>query len=496
MSSKQGRLRAWLHRLFPVKIEAQIRWAIALISISLSLLTLVQIVTQIRLNVTYDNAVSCIVRANEHVYLLRDSFRQESYFIAAERKPLEENQLPELLKRWHSCLTELEKDTPKTLDSYENLQVLTRTSHTLEKYLSSLQELVKRSGPYRERMKLVEDITSVTDTMTDQLNLYIYSELVQLQTLNQKMLTRTSIQIGLFIFVLLLISLGTFALMRKLQRTIVKPIYTLTRSAHAVAEGDLTVQVPTTETNELGVLEHSFNHMTEQIRSLIDKEKEDATRLRETELKLLQEQINPHFLYNTLETIIWQIEKGEPDEAIHTVELLSRFFRKGLSGGRSIISLGEEIQHIESYLSIQQVRYRDILNYEVSIPEELRSLSIPKMTLQPIVENALYHGLKAKRGPGRIYLSAQRMGEFWVLSVLDDGAGMSEEQAQRLQAGLDQPEQSEIREDGGLGLRNISNRLKLYFGEEAKITVLSRLGQGTIIQIRIPAEPVSKEPSV
>ena len=151
---------------------------------------------------------------------------------------------------------------------------------------------------------------------------------------------------------------------------------------------------------EMAVLNDSFNQMIEKIGNLVEDIRIEQLNLRATELKLLQAQINPHFLYNTLDTIIWLAEAGRKDEVVMMVTALSDFFRTTLSKGRDYITVKEEEAHIRSYLKIQQFRYQDILEYSIHIPEELYAYQILKLTLQPLVENALYHGIKNKRGTG------------------------------------------------------------------------------------------------
>ena len=206
-----------------------------------------------------------------------------------------------------------------------------------------------------------------------------------------------------------------------------------------------------------------------------------------TELVLLQAQINPHFLYNTMDTIIWLIEAGKNPEATQMVSDLSNFFRHSLSKGQDIITLAEEESQVRSYLQIQQARYADILRYTIDLTERFGAVRIPKLTLQPLVENALYHGIKMKRGMGHIYILARQEGDDIVLQVTDDGAGMS---AQRLQQLLDSMEAGKR---VGFGLSAIHERLKLFFGEGYGLTIHSREGVGTTVFVRIPRESQKEE---
>ena len=183
----------------------------------------------------------------------------------------------------------------------------------------------------------------------------------------------------------------------------------------------------------------SFNKMAGSMQSLIDKVKEDERKMRKADLRLLQEQIQPHFLYNTLDTIVWLIESNEPDEAVTMVVTLSDFFREILSKGKEFISIKEEEKHISSYLQIQEMRYRDILEYDIQLDQVIYKYQILKLTLQPVVENALYHGIKYKRAKGCIHIHGEKEGDIIRLTVRDDGVGMDEDELEQLRQQIEKP---------------------------------------------------------
>ena len=227
--------------------------------------------------------------------------------------------------------------------------------------------------------------------------------------------------------------------------------------------------------------------ITHEVDVLVGEVKSEQINSRNLELKLLQSQINPHFLYNTLDNIVWLSEGGRKDDVTGIVTSLSRFFRTTLSGGLDYITIRQEISHIESYLQIQRFRYRDILNYEIDIPEEFLGYRVIKMTLQPVVENALYHGIKNKRGGGTIRISMHYQGSDLEIDVEDDGIGMNEEDTMRLQRladGLDK-----AREDNaGFGMANVGERMRLNYGQRYGLKIESEYGKGTIVKILLPKE--------
>jgi sensor histidine kinase YesM len=244
------------------------------------------------------------------------------------------------------------------------------------------------------------------------------------------------------------------------------------------------VRASTDSGDEIAVLARGFNEMAGNMQTLVNKVKADQQRMRQTDLRLLQAQINPHFLYNTLDTIIWLIEGNKADEAVEMVVTLSEFFRLALSKGKELISLGEERQHISSYLEIQEVRYRDILEYDIQIAPSLYGYQILKLTLQPLVENALYHGIKYKRAKGYIHIKAEKDGDVLRLSVRDNGAGMEEEELRQLQREIKKPCQET---EKGFGLANVNERIQMYFGPEYGMRIESQKDNGTYVEITIPA---------
>ena len=194
-------------------------------------------------------------------------------------------------------------------------------------------------------------------------------------------------------------------------------------------------------------------------------------------------QINPHFLYNTLDAIVWLAEAGEQKKVVSMVGSLSDFFRISLNQGQDILDVREELQHVRSYLEIQQMRYQDILQYEICVPEELYSSRIPKITLQPLVENALYHGIKNKRGKGMIRIDGEMEDSDCILRITDNGRGMTPERLGQVREGIRNRNACETEI---YGLYNVNERIRLNFGEKYGITITSTYGEGTCVTVRLP----------
>lgn len=222
-------------------------------------------------------------------------------------------------------------------------------------------------------------------------------------------------------------------------------------------------------------LARHFNEMTLKIRELMDDISSKEKYLRTYEINALYSQINPHFLYNTLDTIIWMAEFGESEKVIDITKSLASFFRLSLSRGDEMISLEDELNHAEQYLFIQKQRYEDKLEYEFSVDEEIIQMKVPKIILQPLVENAIYHGIRELEGGGRITISVKKVDNSVELLIKDNGKGFS----------VDKNEKSDIKL-GGIGIKNVDERIKLYYGSDYGIEIKSEEGWGTEAVIRIP----------
>ncbi|WP_246188005.1 cache domain-containing sensor histidine kinase [Paenibacillus tengchongensis] len=273
-----------------------------------------------------------------------------------------------------------------------------------------------------------------------------------------------------------------------LTMRLTRPIQQLQHKMRLTASGYLEAKVKPEGNDEIADLGQSYNIMLEQIKVLLERSIREQQQLQKAELRTLQAQINPHFLYNTLDSIIWMAEAGKSDGVIRLVKALSDFFRLSLNKGRDWVQIRTELAHAQSYLIIQQMRYRDILEYRIEVADELQDYPILNMTLQPLVENALYHGIKNKRGKGMITVSGYPEDHFVVLTVSDNGIGISEERLALLRKQIELPIQSEDADTArsGFGLQNVHQRLQLYFGKEYGIRLDSSEGTGTQIRVYIP----------
>ena len=270
----------------------------------------------------------------------------------------------------------------------------------------------------------------------------------------------------------------------KFSRTLTNPIFKLKRLMKQAESGDLTVRFNFEHNDEIGELGQSFNHMIARIDQLIQMVYVEQENKRTAEMKSLQEQIKPHFLYNTLDTISWMARDYDAEDIVRLVDALTNMFRIGLSHGKDIITVKEEITHVSNYLYIQKIRYKDKLNYVIHVDESLYAIEVPKLILQPLVENAIYHGVKAKRGGGTITITGVPEGENLVFTVQDDGAGMLQEKVEELNRRMS--ERSVLDEQKSFGLFYIRERIQLCYGKGYGVHVESTLGEGTRVTITLP----------
>ena len=291
------------------------------------------------------------------------------------------------------------------------------------------------------------------------------------------------------LFIVFLITLILFVLVlinSYISSRITNPIKELEKSVGILEEGDLETAVSIGGSYEIQHLGNSIKNMAIQIRVLMDDIVTEHEAKRKQEFNTLQSQINPHFLYNTLDIIVWMIENEQKNEAVKAVTALARFFRISLSKGKSIITVRDELEHVRSYLMIQHMRFKNKFSYHIEAKEECMELTSLKLILQPLVENAIYHGMEFMDGDGEIHLSVERSGDDLIIQVSDNGLGMTEKQVQSLFS--DEVHVTSTK-GSGIGVKNVNERIKLYFGERYGLTIDSEPDEGTTIIILLPAVP-------
>ena len=275
---------------------------------------------------------------------------------------------------------------------------------------------------------------------------------------------------------------AALALAYLLSREITKPIQRLQGSMKEVERGNFdNAAIQVWDDNEIGSLSRSFNIMTEEIQKLMKQSEREQRAKRKYELRVLQSQISPHFLYNTLDSIIWMAEWGKNQEVVTMTSSLARLLRRTISNEQELVTIAEEIDCTEAYLTIQKMRYKDKLEYEIELEDGIGREKIVKLVLQPLVENAIYHGIKYKEGRGLIQIRVFYRDDCIVLQVEDDGKGMDEETLAHIF-------EQHIRDtrSNGVGVNNVNERIRLFYGAEYGLSFKSEPEKGTTATIRIP----------
>lgn len=268
-----------------------------------------------------------------------------------------------------------------------------------------------------------------------------------------------------------------------LSKLIANPIVKLKKEMLKIKDGNFDSNFEMRSADEIGLLAWGFSTMLKRIRELVERINDEQRKKREYELALIQSQIKPHFLYNTLDVIYTLSEMGRAKDVQRTTKALADYYRIALSKGYEIIPISEEIRGVNDYLAIQRIRYSDVFDYEIKVADEIAGYNILKLTIQPLVENAIYHGLKTKGSMGRIVIQGSRDGQKLQIKVVDDGVGIPEEKLKKL---LD----LKNRGDSGefFGLSNVDERIKLYFGPQYGLNIHSEPGRGTEVVVTLPAK--------
>lgn len=267
---------------------------------------------------------------------------------------------------------------------------------------------------------------------------------------------------------------------------ITDPIKELEKAVNEIEQGNLEVEVRSAGSYEIQHLGTSIQSMARRIRKLMNDIVAEHESKRRSEFDTLQSQINPHFLYNTLDIIVWMIENEKQSEAVKVVTALARFFRISLSKGKSIIPVKDELEHVRNYLMIQHMRYKNKFTYDIEADEDVLELASLKLMLQPLVENAIYHGMEFMDGDGEILVRAWRREDDLYMSVSDNGLGMTQEQVERLFRASDHTSSGR---GSGIGVKNVNERIKLYFGTGYGLEILSEPDEGTTVTAHLPAIP-------
>jgi two-component system, sensor histidine kinase YesM len=366
------------------------------------------------------------------------------------------------------------------------LDVIHRAMQTLTATVDRMGDQVDRGSTAATNEALLEDVRFDSSVVEDLVHDYALFEVQRTEQQYQQI--REGLSRWAIYYVALTFGAVGFAVIAtwRISESIYRPIKKLHDVTNTITRNDLEALMTRDNVDEITELGMSFNMMVGKIRELLDAKLQEQDNLKKAELRALQAQINPHFLYNTLDTIIWMAESKKTADVVQLVSALSNFFRISLSKGNDWITIGEEVERTRSYLLIQKMRYRDVMDFTIDVDANVLNSTVLNLVLQPLVENALYHGVKAKRQGGTIRVRAQQRNATEVLlEVQDDGTGMPPERVAQISAALDDDSDSNHPENG-FGLVNVNRRIKLYYGRQYGLSLSSEEGSGTCVGIVIP----------
>lgn len=462
----------------PASLSEQLHRLLLSILIPVCLITVLMLCFFISTNVQYSGVSETIAEVSGFNQNFKEDVDLKMYYYVIDSTYSEGLPLEEVGTAYNLAQALLESTENK-----ESIKAIRSVLSLCENLESRLYQIAETEGYDARVAQLESNVYVLTDLIQQYMYNYLYHEAGQLAQMQDVLNRQLWLELSAILLGALLLVLLLWKRVVRISHSITRPIDALSQRVASISQGDLTVQEPVAaEDEKLKTLSEGFEQMVYRLNCQIEQTKTEQERLRTMEFALLQAQINPHFLYNTLDTIIWLVEMQKNDQAVEMVTSLSNFFRSSLSKGRDVITLAEEAVHVQSYLEIQQVRYQDILNYSIQMDKDLADCVLPKLTLQPLVENALYHGIKAKRGLGTICVRSWRDGNAVRLEVSDTGAGMSQARLQQVRQAL------QTEHPVGFGMATVQKRLQLLYGDRCRFDVESKQAVGTTVFLSIPIQ--------
>ena len=477
-----------------LSIRAKILLSLCIVILLMGTTNAVLVLQVLNYSRQYDAIIANITTANSISGYIKPAIDAEMWQIVAGNLEFKDGKQYQIISDVNTKLQWMIDNT----DSHRakvKLGVILKSMQTLTHYIDAMGDQIQHNSKPTDNEAALENIRFASGVVEEVIQDYVLFEADRTQTQYQAM--RAGLASWEISYIILMVGAVGFSFLAAwgISRGIYIPIKKLHDVTTTITKNDLQALMTSDNVDEITELGMSFNIMIGKIRELLDSKIKEQENLKKAELRALQAQINPHFLYNTLDTIIWMAEDKKTDQVIDIVRALSCFFRISLSKGRDWITIGEEIERTRSYLTIQKMRYRDIMDYEIEMDEEVASNTTLKLILQPLVENALYHGIKNKRSGGTIRVRAKQRGEAEVLlEVEDNGIGFTSEKLAQVQAGLDD-DSGEIRLESGFGIDNVNKRIKLYYGKQYGLSIKSEYQTGTCVRLVIPAKEDDTKPA-
>ncbi len=454
---------------------------IILLMITPPVITIVSFVVQM---VRYDLIITNVSKTNRLNQTVKMDISNEIWDIVAGNKKFDEGSQYDIIDGINESLDDIMRTTEER-ENRQMLEVAGRAVETLRRNVDRLGNQIANQAPVSENEESLDEIRGVSALISDILQDFIVRVIESATITNEHHKRITFILTAIQIFTVFIVTIFAIFTQRSVTASINHPIKRLENLSKRIAEGDFAARVKLPQVSELDGLTDNLNIMAVKIQALIAENVREQQNLQKSEMKALQAQITPHFLYNTFDTIVWLAEEKKNDQVIDITRAFSSFFRISLNKGKDFLTVSEEFEHVRSYLTIQKIRYRDILDYEIEYLPEMANCQILKLVLQPLVENALYHGIKNKRGRGLLTVKGWRENKRLCFSVKDNGIGMTEEQLanimEQICGSADPEDLSNV-----YGLYNVNKRLELYYDTSTKLEIVSRYKEGTTVYFSVP----------
>ncbi len=470
-----------------LSIRAKILASLCIVILLMGITNVVSMLQVLNYSRQYDAIITNITTANSISGSVKPDIDNEMWKIVSGSIKFSDGKQYEIISnvetqvRWMMANTDSQRAKVK-------LDLILRTLQSLKGYVDQMGNKISLNSTATENEAVLENIRFATSVLNEVVQDYVLYEVNR--TEGQYQLMSEGFERWKSLSIILIISAVGFSVLAawSLSRSIYSPIKKLHDVTTTITKNDLKALMSSDNVDEITELGLSFNIMIGKIKELLDSKIKEQETLKKAEMRALQAQINPHFLYNTLDTIIWMAESKKTDQVVKIVAALSNFFRISLSKGMDWITIGEEVERIKSYLTIQKMRYRDILDFTIEVDQEVADNTILKLILQPLVENALYHGIKNKREGGTINVRARKKGDFEVqLEVEDNGIGFTPEKLIQLRTELDD-DSGDFKMESGFGIGNVNKQIRLYYGKQYGVSIQSEYTTGTCVTLVIPAK--------
>ena len=454
---------------------------IILLMITPPVITIVSFVVQMG---RYDRIITNVSKTNRLNQTVKMEISDEIWDIVAGKKKFDEGRQYDIIDGINESLDDIMQTTEER-ENRQMLEVAGRAVDTLKRNVDRLGSQIANQSLVSENEEILDEIRGVSALIYDILQDFIVRVIESATITNEHHKRITFVLTVIQIFTVLFVTIFAVFTQRSVTASINNPIKRLENLSKRIAEGDFSVRVKLPQVSELDGLTDNLNIMAVKIQALIAENVREQQNLQKSEMKALQAQITPHFLYNTFDTIVWLAEEKKNDQVIDITRAFSSFFRISLNKGKDFLTVSEEFEHVKSYLTIQKIRYRDILDYEIEYMPEMADCQILKLLLQPLVENALYHGIKNKRGRGLLSVKGWRENNRLCFSVQDNGIGMTQEKLANIMkqiSGSADPEDL----NNVYGLYNVNKRLELYYDASTKLEITSQYQKGTTVYFSVP----------